>query len=485
MGAVSFARQVISFVVQVVLARLLAPHDYGLAALVMSIGMFAVVFSSAGLSTAIVQCKELKEKVVDALAVITGGLALLLGGGLFLASDKIALFYKEPELAVLLKIVSADIFLKVLLSLYDSLLLRRMRYQALAKIALLGLVVQGAVSIIMAKQGFGAYSLVVGYVSGSFIQLLFYIICTGYVPHSMGDWHGTIPLFKFGLWVLLGRISNQGAITLDQMIIGRVLQVKALGAYNVSANLASILPNTVVGFSGRLMLPVFSRMQDDRARIERGYWRCIRLLMMVAFPLCVVVAIHAREILALLYGNKWTFAYPIMTICAIKAAIASIEGGVTASLFNALGKPRLSAIVLVMSLPLLPGCVLLGSYLGGLEGVAWMMVVNAGIIFGVDQFILWWSFRFRLSNLVKAGLRMAICILPMILAGIFLHGVILRESDTVPALFGGDWFVMLGKCALVALVSSGVYLAMVRLVMREDFAYLWDGLWSVLAKKRR
>ena len=103
MAAVSCGQQVLQFVVQIVLARLLVPHDYGTAAIVMCVCMFATVFSSAGISTALVQRKELPDSVKDAAAVITGGLALLLGGLVFVLSGPIARCYNLPELSLLFR----------------------------------------------------------------------------------------------------------------------------------------------------------------------------------------------------------------------------------------------------------------------------------------------------------------------------------------------------------------------------------------------
>ena len=117
MAVISFGQQVLAFVVQVVLARLLVPKDYGVVALVMTIGSFAVVFSTAGIATALVQRKELPRSIIDAAAVITGGIAIVLGGAIFFSSSWVSSFYGLPEMSFLLRLVAVDVFLKVMVSL--------------------------------------------------------------------------------------------------------------------------------------------------------------------------------------------------------------------------------------------------------------------------------------------------------------------------------------------------------------------------------
>ena len=156
MAGVSFGQQIVQFAVQIVLARLLLPRDYGVAALVMTIGSFAVVFSSAGIGAALVQRKDLTRDMIDASAVITAGLACALGLAIFCLSDFASRFYEISELSFLLKIVGLDVFLKVMISLYDSLMLREMMFRAAAVRNLAGLLLQAAVSVFLASRGLGA-----------------------------------------------------------------------------------------------------------------------------------------------------------------------------------------------------------------------------------------------------------------------------------------------------------------------------------------
>lgn len=475
MAAISFGQQVLAFVVQVVLARLLVPKDYGVVALVTTIGSFAVVFSTAGIAAALVQRKELPRSIVDAAAVITGGIAIVLGGALFFSAPWVSGFYGLPEMSFLLRLVAVDVFLKVMVSLYDSLMLRDMRYRALSIMTFLGILVQSAVSIALAANGHGAKSLVIGYVCGSLSLLLMFAAATRYVPRSLGDFRSVGGVFRFGAWILLGRMANQAAMVLDQMVIARVLNATSLGLIDVSKKLANVVPGTFLGFAGRVTLPVFSRWQDDMRRIEAAYWRGLRINMLVVFPICVLVGVFSYQILSLLYGAKWIEGAMLMKILAIQVAVVSIDAGYSSSVINAIGKPKYGTIVMVISLFLIPGFVYVGSF-WGMVGVAWGMVAYGAVFFVVNQMVLRYLCRFRISRLPAMFMRALITVSPMLAGGIvlILCGALPRGQP--PAVLSFDWFMLGLRMAVSALACLLVYCVTAYFIMREDALFLWNGI---------
>lgn len=484
MSSISLLQQVLQFLVQIVLARLLVPKDYGTAAIVMSLCMFAVVFSSAGIGTALVQKKELTSKITDAAATITGGLALILGSVVFFGSDCIASFYKLPELSLLFQIASFDIFFKVMISLYDGLILREMRFKLLSLMSFISLLIQAGVSITLAFTGHGAKSLVIGYLSGSLIHFIFCLFATKYIPRSFGNWREAIGVFQFGGWILLGRVANQAAVTLDQLILGRFLNVASLGLLNVSKNLSSLIPHTVMGFTGRLTLPVFSQWQDNLQRVEINYWRGIRIQLLIVTPLCVIIAISSYQILSLLFGLKWLDGNMVMKIYAIQAIVWSMEGGLTASVFNALGKPKFGTIVMLSSIGLIPLCAFIGSCFG-IVGVAVAFLHFAIVILLINQYVLWKKFKFKVSNLFLIVGKQMLATVPLIVGGYGLVYVGALPFGTPPELCSSEWFLWLLRLVIFGVVCMVVYIVSARFLLREDFQYLWNGLKGALWKREK
>ena len=479
----SGGQQVLSFLVQLVLARLLVPHDYGVAAIVMTIGGLASVFASAGVSTAIVQRKEILTGLVDAVAWTTLGVALLLGGILVGSSSLFASYYHEPSLVFLLRLVSVDVVLKVVLSLYDSLMLRRMLYRALSVRTVIGLVFQSVVSIYLANKGYGPKALVFGYVVGTATQLLLCVWATRYIPSSSGDWNGVGDLFKFGFWVLLGRFANQLAMTLDQLVIARVLNTATLGLVNVSKQLTGIVPSAFMGVIGRVSLPVFSRWQDDIGRIEESYWRGLRLNMMIIFPLCAEMGLFAHQMLAVMYGSKWIQAVDLMRVFSFVVAMETIDAGYTGAVLNATGRPRCIAFIMVLSLPILPLCVWVGSRWGAM-GIAWSLLSYAILFFLINQLVLRSQLKFSFRAFPASFLRASLSLLPMLLVGRLLVRVGFLPVMEPPAVLSKDWFLLGTRLAGSCIACLLAYVLTIRCTMKNDFIFLNEGLKGIVHRRK-
>lgn len=481
MAGISLCQQALQFVVQIVLARLLVPHDYGVAAVVMTLCSFASIFATAGVGTALIQRKNLSREVVDATAIITGALAILLGGGIFIASGPLAEMYKMPETSFLFKLAAVDVFLKVMISLYDALLLRDLQYRSLSLRTFTAMLTQAVVSISMAKLGYGPVCLVVGYLSYSATMLLLGMLATRYVPRTLGDWSSVKGIFQFGSWILLGRLANQGGMTLDQLIIARILDAASIGLMNVAKTLSSLLPNTVIGFVARVTLPVFSRWQDDMPRMEHAYWRGVRLNMLVAFPLCGLMGVLAEPALALLYGSKWLAAVPLIRIFAVQAAVVAIDGGLTGSVINASGKPKYGTLVMVLSLFFLPSAVLGGSP-WGLYGVAWGLTIFSVLVLLINQVILHRLFDFRVWGLLNSVLKAVMALFPMILVGRGLMQLGLFSHINPPVALSKPWFLLAAQSLGISVVCLLVYAFFAYALMKEDLKFLFYGVKGVIRK---
>ena len=481
MSATSFGRQVLAFVAQIVLARLLVPKDYGVVAIVMSIGSFAVVFSTVGISTALVQRKELPKDVVDAAAVITGGLAILLGGTIFVSSRVISSFYKLPEMTFLIRLVALDVFLKVMGSLYDSLMLRDLRYRALSIRTFASLVIQSGTSIALAACGYGAKSLVFGYLLGSASFLILSVIATRYVPCSLGDFSAVRDVFRFGFWILLGRMANQAAVSFDQMLIAKVLNPATLGLINVSKSLTGLVPGTIAGISGRVTFPVFSRWQDDIRRIESAYWRCLRLNVLLVFPICSLMGLFSYQFLALIYGTKWLGGHLLMKIFAVQISFMAIDAGYSVSVLNAIGKPKYGCIVRVVSLFIIPGFVYIGSF-WGMNGVAWAMVAYEAFFFVLNQLLLHYLCQFRISNSLRILTRALLTLMPMVFVAVLLAKCGVLPHDTPPQALSKDWFLLGFRIMGCAVICLSTYCLTAYAFMRDDTLFLLRGIWGALTR---
>ena len=198
--------------------------------------------------------------------------------------------------------------------------------------------------------------------------------------------------------------------------------------------------------------------------------------------ICVLVGVFSYQILSLLYGTKWIEGTMLMKILAIQVAVVSIDAGFSSSVINAIGKPKFGTIVMVISLFLIPGFVYVGSFLG-MVGVAWGMVAYGAVFFVVNQLVLRYLCRFRISRLPAMFMRALITVSPMLVGGIvlILCGALPRGQP--PAVLSFDWFMLGLRTAGSVLVCLGLYFVTAYFIMRDDALFLWIGICGALKRR--
>jgi O-antigen/teichoic acid export membrane protein len=457
MFSASLTQQFIRFLISLVLARILIPTDFGTAALVSSIVTLVQVFSELGVSVAIVQRKSIGTVTVDSALMISFATAICLSAALWFPSGVIARFFSISELESLLHIGAVSVIFRTLFSFYRSLLLRDLRYKTISAIEAGGIVIYGFCAIIMAVHGFGASCIVIGLLIQSVCSLVIAALLTRYLPQGFGSLQEMKRLFKFGIWVLTGQFVGRACGQFDKLLIGKLIDAKTLGGYHLAKNLATILPNSIVKMPKQVMLPIFSRWQDDRDRIEKNYWRMIRVTSSAGLPVCALIAILAEPLILVLYGPKWQGSISLLRILAIFAALHCFGSGVMTVIY-AFGKPQLATVINLLRLILLPVALLVGSS-WGVHGIAWGIVGFEVIARIFNHGLLAWRFKFRFFKFFQ------IIAWPIIAS----TGMTLVGFGTMRIIFTPQSFItMVTSAAAAGLISIIFFIAVARWTMPEE-----------------
>ena len=400
MAASSIGRQCLGIPVQLVLLRLLSPADFGIFALVISVCALGQVLSELGISLALVQRKNISNRTVDSAFFVTAMMALLLSSFFWCSAPWIEKFYGQPGLAGFVRIAVACIFLHQISSVYRSLLLRDLRFRAISAIDFTAVLIQSSLTVLFALLGFGAMGLVLGYTAGALVTLLTMALLSGYIPRSFGAANEIKELLSFGLWVFIGRILGRISSEFDKLTIGRIVAPWDLGLYYFCQKITSLVPQTMVGLLDQLMLPVYSRWQDNLAKIERHYWRTVRITAVFGLPFCAFLPAFSPTLIPFVFGEKWRLAIPLMLPLAIFAAMNCLGGGVIAAVVYGAGKPHLSVAMNLFRFFCLPAFIVLGSSWGTL-GVAWGVAAYGLIGRLFTQFLATRFLGFRFWSLFK------------------------------------------------------------------------------------
>jgi O-antigen/teichoic acid export membrane protein len=401
--------------VAIVLARLLIPEDYGLAAMVLVFGTLIFIFSDLALGSALVQRKELSEEDRSTVFWTATGLGLLFTVVGVACSWPLAAFYGEDEVQPLFAALSLSFVVTALGTTQSALLNREMSFKSLELRMMAGAAVGGVVGLVLALADYGAWALIGQQLAISVVSTILLWVLSPWRPsftfspaslRSLGSFSFNV----FGTRVLF--YLNR----MDAVLIGRFLGAAPLGAYSVAQHVILAPMARLTQPIAELFFPAFSRIQDEPARIGALWLRVNRLVAALAVPSMVGLMVVAPELVTVVLGEKWDAATPVIQILAWVGLLQALQK-LNSSILQARDRTgvllRYSAIVLAASLTAFAT----GLH-WGIVGVATAYAISSTV---VEPYYTWVTARSvglgladvgrSLFGVVQASLGMLACVL--------------------------------------------------------------------------
>jgi O-antigen/teichoic acid export membrane protein len=318
--------QVLNTGIYVLLARLLVPRQFGIAAMAMVASAFIITYSDCGLGLALVQ----KDKITEAdrstvfwSSTALGAIMALVCIGL---APLIATFYHTPEVRPLLDVLSLSFFFTGLGSTHRSLQLRAMNFRLLEIRIMVGGILGGLTTIILAVAGTGAWSIIWGDVVSAAVSTLLLLALGHWRPHLIFKFNSLRRLGGFGLRYMGGATFTALNTNADNILVGRVLGQIALGIYSLAYSVILVPLSRLALPIHQLLSPAFARLQHDRAALTDSWLRGTRLLLMIFLPAMITVSVTAPDVVRIVFGSKWAGAIPVIRILAPTCALMSVQG---------------------------------------------------------------------------------------------------------------------------------------------------------------
>jgi O-antigen/teichoic acid export membrane protein len=394
--------QAAQFLASIVLARLLLPSAYGLVAITWTLTGFAALFSDLGLGAALVQSRVLTERDAATAFLINelSGIAITLF--VVLLRHPLANLLGQPRVAPLLALAGLT-FTLTFNAVPFALLERRMEFGKVAAIDVLGTTVGLSVSIICAARGVGAASLVIGPLTTATISSVAGLIVARWVPKAMPSRSSARRLMGFSSHLTGFNVLTYWARNVDNLLLGRFAGARELGLYN-RAYMLMLLPLTQVGgVLGRVLLPLFSGMQDDHARMRRAMVRLARTTSLLVFPVLLGLAAIAHNFVLVAFGPHWRGAIPLIVLLSI-SGMPQVFGILSAQVCQAVGRPRLlSTWGTVWNLTAI-AAILAGLHWGA-RGVALALAIRGWVVIPIEMMPARRTIGVRGRDLVRAGAR--------------------------------------------------------------------------------
>lgn len=332
-----FGSIMLQFIANILLARILDPVDFGLIGMIMVFIAISNTIVESGLGAALVNKKEATEKDSSTIFYINTALSFVFFILLIVFAPYIAEYYRQPQLTILLRILSFILIFNALNNIQYTQLIKNINFKQLAKVNLAATSIACLVSVIMAYNGFGVWSLVTQLVLIAFIRTILFWIWSKWRPKLIFSISSLKELFGFGSKLLLSALLDTIYNNLQALVIGRVFSARDLGFYSQAKKFEEVPSYTFSSVVNQVTFPVFVTMQDDYEKLKNGVRKSMKLLVFMQFPLMFALIIIAKPLFELLFTSKWNEAVPYFQILCFSGMLLSMHT-TNLNILKAIGK---------------------------------------------------------------------------------------------------------------------------------------------------
>ena len=332
--------QIISFIVSIVLSRLLLPDEFGIVALMMVFINIANVFVTSGFGTALVQNKQANDTDYSTIFFCSLGMSLIIYACLFLAAPLIADFYRIPELTLVLRVISLTILLSSVSTVQHAYVQRNMIFRKFFFSTLIGTIISGVVGIIMALNGFGVWALVAQSFTNTIVDTAVLFVTVPWRPKLVFSRTSAGKMLGFGWKVLAADLFGTFFDQLQSLIVGRVYTSADLAYYNKGKNLPDLISVNISATVMTVLFPAISNVNDEKEKVKLMTRSSIKMMAFVMFPLLFGLAAVAKPLVIVLFSDVWKDSIPFVQILSV-AAVINLIGNVSLQTMKATGRSGL------------------------------------------------------------------------------------------------------------------------------------------------
>lgn len=380
-AADAFLAQGVSFLVGLVLARILSPDEYGLIGIVTIFTAIMTGIIDSGFSNAIIRKTKVNDEDYSTLFIFNLVVSGLLYFLLFFSAPWIASFFARPQLIPLVRVMGLLLIFQALSIVQYTILSRRIDFKTKTKASVTSAVISGIIGIVMAFAGFGVWSLVGQQLS----RQLFYSLClwalNRWWPKLKISMDSLRYMWGFGWKLLVSSLLNNIWNNLYQVVVGKYYSPATLGQYSRSKEYASIFSSTLTNIVQRVSFPVLAKVQDDKDRMINGYRRIIKTTMFITAVVLISMGAIAEPLLFCLIGPQWHQASTFLPFICISMSLYPLHA-INLNMLQVQGRTDIFLYLEIIKkiLAIAPIC------LGIFVNIYWMLI--GSIVVGVFSFFL-------------------------------------------------------------------------------------------------
>ena len=347
-----FVVQIINFILNVILARLLSPNDYGVIGMLTIFLTFSNVFIDSGFSRALIQKQDRTECDFSTVLIFNIFISVVLYFILFFSSPAIAKFYRTPELLSLERVFFLVIIFNSLSVVQNAQLQIKVDFKRIAIINSLTTLCSGIIGIIAAYNNLGPWSLVIQSVSKSFVSSLLFWVIGRWIPKEGFSIDSFKQLFGFGSKLLLSGLIGTSITNINNLFIGKIYSTESLGYYTRAQQFPELTAGTMNSVVSGVTFPLLSSIQKDQNDLVSTTKKMLNITAMVIFPSMTGLAVLSRPIILSLLGEKWLFSAEILFWLSF-AYLFNPLSTINLNVLNAIGRSDLFLKADLIKIPIL------------------------------------------------------------------------------------------------------------------------------------
>lgn len=457
--------QIVTFIVSIILARILAPEDYGTIALVTVFTTILQVFVDSGLGTALIQKKNADDLDFSSVFYFNFVVCFVLYAGMFVAAPFIAKFYGDTTLTPIIRVISLTIVISGVKGIQQAYVSKNMLFKRFFFSTIGGTIFSAFLGIGLAKAGYGVWALVAQQLSNTTVDTIILWITVRWRPRKAFSWKRLKSLLSFGWKLLVSSLLDTCYNNLRNLIIGKMYSASDLAFYNQGDKFPKLIVTNINTSIDSVLLPTMSSAQDDRERVKNMTRRAIKTSTYVMAPLMMGLAFCATTIVKLVLTDKWLPCVPFLRIFCITYMFWPVH---TANLnaINAMGRSdwflRLEIIKKIMGI-----AILLSTMWFGVMAMAYSLLLSSVL----SQIINSWPNRKLLGYGYLEQVRD------------FAPGILLAVGMGICVYFIG-YIPLPTIMTLVIQIFAGaaLYIGVSAILKLEEFEYLLGMVKSFLKK---
>jgi len=381
-----FSAQGVQFVLGIILARLLTPHDYGLVGMIAIFISISQVFVLSGFGAALIQKKDRDEKDFSTTLYYNIAVAIFFYILLFLFAPYIANFYNEPLLIKLTRAISFTFVIEAFAVVQRAIFAINVDFKSQSKATLTSVIVSGIVGIALGYLGYGVWALVSQSLIKGFVNVLLLWSISKWVPNESFSYERFKKLFFFGSKLLMSGILNSFAQNISKIAIGKAFSSQMLGFYTRANQFAAFPSVNLYGALGRVTFPILCKFQDDKEELRRKHSEIVKVLAIIIFPLMVGLISLARPLIIVMLTDKWLDSIWMLRIISVGLLLLPINS-LNVSLFGIIGRTDMFFKSDLVKQVFIIG-ILFVSILFGISAILWGQVLAIILTYVVNLFFI-------------------------------------------------------------------------------------------------